>query len=114
MPRPAAPILLVGIFLLGAIAALGFRQPAAAQNPNADQHFVEAAAELGLSRIAGAEDALTRVRDNRVRIFAERLIEDHRPINEELALLAADVGIPIPEPPALLVTAASSESEPAF
>ena len=114
MPRPVSPILFVGIFLLGAVIALGSRHPAAAQDSGGDKQFVEAAAELGLSRIAGAEDALTRVRDNRVRILAERIIEDHRPINEELALLATDAGIPIPEPPALLITAASSEEGTAF
>ena len=39
-----------------------------------------------------AEQALTKAGDKRVRIFAERIIEDHRPISEELTVLASDAG----------------------
>jgi putative membrane protein len=89
MKNPFAGLLL--ILTVAAFPVLG--NTAAAGPSEQDRRFVEAAALAEASRIEAAERALTRASDNRVRIFAERIIEDHRPINEELTVLASDIGI---------------------
>ena len=101
MKNPFAGLLLI----LTVTAFPAFWNIAAAAGPSEqDRRFVEAAALAEASRIEAAERALTRASDNRVRIFAERIIEDHRPINEELTVLASDIGI------ALVPDAASDPS----
>jgi putative membrane protein len=90
MKNPFAGLLLI----LTVTAFPAFWNIAAAAGPSEqDRRFVEAAALAEASRIKAAERALTKASDNRVRIFAERIVEDHRPINEELTVLASDVGI---------------------
>ncbi len=90
MKNPFAGLLLV---LTVAAFPVLWNTTAAAGPSEQDRRFVEAAALAEASRIEAAERALTRASDNRVRIFAERIIEDHRPINEELTVLASDIGI---------------------
>jgi putative membrane protein len=90
MKNPFAGLLLV----LTVVAIPAFWNAAAAAGPSEqDRRFVEVAARAEASRIEAAEQALTKASDKRVRIFAERIIEDHRPINEELTVLASDAGI---------------------
>jgi len=86
---------LAGLLLILTVAALPacWNGAAAAGPSEQDRRFVEAAARAEVSRIESAEQALTKTGDQRVRIFAERIIEDHRPINEELTVLASDAGI---------------------
>jgi putative membrane protein len=100
MRNPFPGLLLV---LLAVAAPVSWDASAAAGPSEQDRRFVEAAVLAETSRIESAERALTKASDNRVRIFAERIIEDHRPINEELSVLASDVGISLssdtaPEP----------------
>jgi putative membrane protein len=90
MRNPFPGLLLV---LLAVVAPALWDASAAAGPSEQDRRFVEAAARAETARIESAEQALTKASDNRVRIFAERIIEDHRPINEELAVLSSDVGI---------------------
>jgi putative membrane protein len=83
-----------GLLLILTVVAFPVLWNAAAARPSEqDRQFVEAAALAEASRIEAAERALTKASDKRVRIFAERIIEDHRPINEELTVLASDIGI---------------------
>jgi putative membrane protein len=83
-----------GLLLILTVVAFPVLWNAAAAGPSEqDRQFVEAAALAEASRIEAAERALTKASDKRVRIFAERIIEDHRPINEELTVLASDIGI---------------------
>jgi putative membrane protein len=84
-----------GLLLILTVAAFpAFWNAAAAAGPSEqDRRFVEVAARAEASRIEAAEQALTKASDKRVRIFAERILEDHRPINEELTVLASDAGI---------------------
>jgi putative membrane protein len=82
-----------GLLLVLALAAGLPAAASAAGPPEQDRLFVEAAARAEASRIESAEQALTKAGDKRVRIFAERIIEDHRPISEELTVLASDAGI---------------------
>ena len=90
MKNPFAGLLLI----LTMVAFPAFWNAAAAAGPSEqDRRFVEAAARAEASRIEAAEQALTKASDKRVQIFAERIIEDHRPINEELTVLASDAGI---------------------
>jgi putative membrane protein len=90
MRNPFPGLLLV---LLAVVAPALWDASAAAGPSEQDRRFVEAAALAEASRIEAAERALTKASDKRVRIFAERIIEDHRPINEELTVLASDIGI---------------------
>jgi putative membrane protein len=90
MKNPFAGLLL--ILTVVVIPAL-WNAAAAAGPSEQDRQFVEVAARAEASRIEAAEQALTKASDKRVRIFAERIIEDHRPINEELTVLASDAGI---------------------
>ena len=81
MKNPFAGLLLI----LTMVAFPAIWNAAAAVGPSEqDRRFVEAAARAEASRIEAAEQALTKASDKRVRILAERIIEDHRPINEEL------------------------------
>jgi len=83
-----------GLLLILTVVAFPVLWNAAAAGPSEqDRRFVEVAARAEASRIEAAEQALTKASDKRVRIFAERIIEDHRPINEELTVLASDAGI---------------------
>jgi len=84
-----------GLLLILTVAAFpAFWNAAVAAGPSEqDRRFVEAAARAEVSRIEAAEQALTKASDKRARVFAERIIEDHRPINEELTVLASDAGI---------------------
>src|SRR4051794_1618185 len=93
MRNPFPGLLLV---LLAVVAPALWDASAAAGPSEQDRRFVEAAARAETARIESAEQALTKASDNRVRIFAERIIEDHRPINEELAALSAAVGASAP------------------
>src|SRR5687768_4554 len=64
-----------GLLLILTVAAFPVLWNAAAAGPSEqDRRFVEAAALAEASRIEAAERALTKVSDNRVRIFAERII----------------------------------------
>jgi putative membrane protein len=99
MRNPFPGLLLV---LFAAVAPALWDADAAGPSEQ-DRRFVEAAVLAETSRIESAEQALTKASDNRVRIFAERIIEDHRPISQELSVLASDVGISLtsdatPEP----------------
>lgn len=88
MKNPFAGVFLILALAVGLPAAALSAEPA-----EQDRRFVEAAARSEASRIESAEQALTKASDKRVRIFAERIIEDHRPMSQELTVLASDAGI---------------------
>jgi putative membrane protein len=89
--KTIAAALLPTVWLAGWLMA----GPALAEagDPARDARFVEEVSRAGLARLEAAERALAKAGDRRVRILAERIIEDQRPINEELSVLASDAGI---------------------
>jgi putative membrane protein len=66
-----------------------------------DRTFIEQAALEGAALVRTAELAMARANDDRIRTFAQRLVEDQTPINQEIAILAGDTGIGLAstEPP---------------
>ncbi|EWY42867.1 hypothetical protein N825_02165 [Skermanella stibiiresistens SB22] len=89
--KPIAAAFLSTVWLTGWLLA----GPAMAEagDPARDARFVEEVSRAGLARLETAERAIAKAGDRRVRILAERIIEDQRPINEELSVLAGDAGI---------------------
>ncbi|UEM20595.1 DUF4142 domain-containing protein [Skermanella mucosa] len=87
MKLPAAVLLLLAL-------TAGHSVLARADEPAVqDRQFVERASRAGLARLESAEQALAKAQDGRVRTLAERVVEDQRPINQELTVLAGDAGI---------------------
>ncbi|WP_192499148.1 DUF4142 domain-containing protein [Skermanella pratensis] len=87
MKLPAAVLLLLAL-TAGSPVLSRAAEPAAQ-----DRQFVEQASRAGLARVETAEQALAKAHDGRVRTLAERIVEDQRPINQELTVFAGDAGI---------------------
>jgi putative membrane protein len=74
---------------------------AAGMLSSADRMFVDQAAESGVATVQAGKLAVQRARDPRVRLFAQRMIDDHDTANDELAKLASARGITPPGEPSL-------------
>jgi putative membrane protein len=59
----------------------------------ADQQFLTEAIRLGAAEVQSAQLALQRSDDERVRDYAEHMIDEHGPANQELIGMARDAGI---------------------
>ncbi|MFP8836307.1 DUF4142 domain-containing protein [Hydrogenophaga sp. XSHU_21] len=73
-----------------------------AQNPTlapVDRTFMEQAAENGHAGVSAGRLALTKARDPKVRAFAQRMVDDHTRVGEELRTLAAAKQHDIPTEP---------------
>src|SRR5262245_44713885 len=93
---------------LGAPAALGPQQPLDAKNrPNGDpygaetragtlsmedQTFMRKAAESGMAEVKLAKLALDKSRNDEVKRFAQKLIDDHQKANDDLKQIATQKG----------------------
>jgi len=62
-----------------------------------DKEFVHKAAIGGMFEVESSKLAVGRVRTDKVKQFAERMIEDHTKANKELKQLAKDQGFALPE-----------------
>jgi len=71
--------------------------PAPGQNNTTDQLFARLVGEGGLAEVAFGELAAGKAADGAVGEFAQRMVEDHRAANDELAGLAEASGVPLPE-----------------
>lgn len=67
-----------------------------------DQEFLEQAAQNGLAEQSAGRLAQTKARDQRVRDYAQRLIDDHAGMNAELQALAASKEYTPPKEPSML------------
>jgi putative membrane protein len=74
---------------------------AAGMVSSADRMFVDQAAESGVATVQAGKLAVQRARDPRIRLFAQRMIDDHDTANDELAKLASARGITPPGEPSL-------------
>lgn len=94
-------------YFLGLVAALsliGFETSAADETVNASasysQEFIQKAAVSNQFEILSSQEALTRTRDEDVRDFARRMIEDHSKAGQEMkmALVEAQNEMTLAEP----------------
>lgn len=67
-----------------------------------DQAFLEQAAENGHAEQSASRLALTKARDQRVRAFAQRIIDDNERVDAELQTLAASKEYTPPKEPSML------------
>jgi putative membrane protein len=67
-----------------------------------DQAFLEKAAQNGHAELSAGRLALTKARDPQVQAFAQRMIEDHTRIAEELRALATARNYKPPTEPSML------------
>jgi putative membrane protein len=67
-----------------------------------DQTFLEQAAQNGHAEVSAGRLALTKARNPQVRDFAQRMVDDHTRVVEELRTLAAAKHQPLPTEPSML------------
>jgi len=65
----------------------------------ADKRFVTEAAEGGIAEVQLAQMAQQKTQDATVKTFAQRMIDDHTPNNEQLVKLATEKGLTPPTEP---------------
>jgi putative membrane protein len=89
--------------LLGGAAALLLSAAVLAQSlVNRDREFLEQAAQNGHAEISASRLALEKSRNEQVRAFAQRMIDDHTRANEELKALATAKQYEPPTEPSIL------------
>jgi putative membrane protein len=67
-----------------------------------DRDFLEQAAQNGHAEISASRLALEKTRNEQVRTFAQRMVDDHTRANEELRTLATSKRVELPSEPSLL------------
>jgi len=65
----------------------------------ADKRFVTEAAQGGIAEVQLAQMAQQKTQDGTVKTFAQRMIDDHTPNNEQLVKLATEKGLTPPTEP---------------
>lgn len=93
MTTRALPLLTLATALLWGAPAMA--QPLA----EVDRDFLEQAAENGHAEVSAGRLALTKARDPKVRDFAQRMVDQHTQVGEELRTLAAAKRHEIPTEP---------------
>lgn len=77
--------------------------PALAENlAEVDQAFLEQAAQNGHAEVSAGRLALTKARNPKVRDFAQRMVDDHTQLGEDLKTLAAARRYTPPDEPSRL------------
>ncbi|MGS5087033.1 DUF4142 domain-containing protein [Hydrogenophaga sp. A37] len=85
------------------VLALMFGGPAFADKlAEGDQEFLEQAAQNGLAEQSASRLALTKARDQRVRDFAQRMVDEHARVDTELQTLARSKDYTPPKEPSML------------
>src|SRR5262245_1321087 len=74
----------------------GDDQPKTAGKALPDQEFVRQAASSGVFEVRSSQDAVRKAMAAGVKMFAQRMIEDHTRANQELTALAARKGLTVP------------------
>lgn len=64
-----------------------------------DTEFAVKAASGGLTQVKAGEVAQQKAKDQRVRDFAAKMVQDHTKVNEELRAIAANKNITLPAAP---------------
>ncbi len=87
-PSPTSP---------GAMTPSETMAPAGASDLSAaDKKFIQKAAVGGMAEVQLAELAQKKTSDDKVKAFAQKMIDDHTPNNEQLVKLATDKGVTPP------------------
>ena len=86
---------LLGVLLFGGLAM-------ADNLAERDQEFLEQAAQNGHAEMSASRLALTKARNPKVRVFAQRMIDDHQRVDAELTSLAASKKYTPPKEPSML------------
>jgi len=88
---------LAGAAALGATVATPGVALAESQLSTQDKDFVDEAAAGGLLEVRLGELAQQRAQSDDVKKFAQRMVDDHTQLNDQLAQLAAQRGITLPD-----------------
>lgn len=68
----------------------------------ADAAFMKQAAQNGHAEVEGSKLALTKASNEKVKAFAQQMIDDHTKANDELMELARKKGVELPAEPSLM------------
>src|SRR5262249_14347737 len=99
-------------FLLALVIPLGAQEnpttartkadsPSSGMVSSSDRKFIEDAAKGGAAEVALGQLAVQRASDPKVKIFGQRMIDDHTKVNQDLEKLASRKGITIAAHPAI-------------
>jgi putative membrane protein len=103
--RTTGVIAALGIAIVMVAGAAAQQAPALATRPapsqpgvaSADRNFIQAAAKGGMAEVALGDLAGRNAKDDAVKRFGRRMVEDHGKANQELAQLAKDKGVEVPK-----------------
>lgn len=74
---------------------------AASKLPRADVSFLKDAAQAGHAEVEGSKLALKKSSNDKVKAFAQQMVDEHTKVGDELAALAKSKGINVPTDPSL-------------
>ena len=97
-PRPSRR-LLAAAALLTAGVALSFT--ASAETASKDKKFMTNAAEAGHTEVEASKIALEKSSNPAVKQFAQKMIDEHTAVGEELKQLASSKNVSLPEEPSM-------------
>ena len=87
-------VVAVGLVVLGTgVVALSQDPPVNSR----DKHFVSDAAEAGLAEIELGQMAQSKASNDKVKDFAQKMVDDHNKVNQELKEYAQKIGISVPD-----------------
>jgi putative membrane protein len=101
--RTAGVIAALGIAIIMVVGASAQQAPATRPAPSqpgvasADRDFIQAAAKGGMAEVALGDLAGKNAKDDAVKKFGRRMVEDHGEANQELAQLAKNKGVEVPK-----------------
>jgi len=81
-----------------AVPVLGFGADALSHS---DASFLKDAAEAGMYEVEGSKIALQKATDPQVKAFAQQMIDDHTKAGQEVAALASQKGVKLPDSPSM-------------
>jgi putative membrane protein len=104
-PTPPAPAMGAPTSGAGGTTGTGMSAPTSAAATGAagtaslskgDQTFVDKAASAGMSEVQEGQLALQKSSDQKVKDFAQKMIDDHTKLNDQLKTIAEQKGITLP------------------
>jgi putative membrane protein len=107
MRRSKFLLLILGLFLIGALAAYPQTQTEKSTSTKSpltlkEKMFIKNAAEGGLAEVEMGQLAKDNSTTQDVKDFGNRMIEDHGKANDELKALATQKNVDLPEKPGIL------------
>jgi putative membrane protein len=74
----------------------GMGEPGDQQLSMEGQQFIQEAAVMGMAEVEMSRTAMTKIKDQKVKDFAQKMIDDHTRMNQELETLAGQLGAKMP------------------